>query len=202
MHHPDYVADVTTTIRMKTMNTRALFVTGLAGWLLMTLVWGCDGEDAVAPERGGTYEAALFRTFGGIVAVYSTDGISGTTLCLDNTSYIRINKSDSSYSMRISGTDKVSRTLKILYEDSGSVSLANVTYHKGSGWTLSSWKGEIHFFPLNSLKHSPWHVNFVVVDSPSLSSPFGVELPGASIYMAQNSYLLILGWGTDYFPCT
>ena len=174
------------------MNSRALLMAVLWGSHLVTLVWGCESENGIAPEQIGTYETAVFGTFRTIDASYSTGGTTFTPLYLDSTSYLRINKSDSSYSLRISGIR--SGNLNVLYEDSGSVSLVNVVYHKGSGWTLSAWKGEIHFFPLIDLKHSPWYIQFTVADGYNFQ--LGAEKGGSSIYMAQNSYLIIRGWKT------
>lgn len=139
------------------MKAGTAVVLGLAGLLLANLVSGC--KDPVGPEMT-TYESAVFGTFRYIDAYVSPGG----EVSFDSTSNVYIRKSDGTYSIRLHGTDKRTRTRQISFDETGLASVERVTFTAAQGGNLGYWKGYIQFEPNAALHRGPWVLPFAVSD--------------------------------------
>jgi hypothetical protein len=192
----DYLAEETILGGPK-MKAHTFSMVCLAGLLFMNVLLGCK-ENPVGPEQQATYETAVFGTFRGIWADHTLDGITGSALSLDSTSYIRIEKSDRSYSIRLHGTDKSTGTVDFSFEERGHIQIEDITYTPGGDWKLGYWEGRIVFTPDSAVNYSLWLVEFWVDDYPSVRDILKVH-GNCLIYLGQGrGYLTLHGWRTRY----
>jgi hypothetical protein len=180
------------------MKAHSLSMVCIAGLLLMDLMLGCDSADLVGPPPI-TYETVVFGTFRGIKALISLDGSTFGSLSLDTTSYIHIEKSDMSYSIKLHGTDLKTHTLSVSFEEVGHIQIKDVTYHSAEGYRAAHWDGYIMFTPDTALHRSLWTLLFYVNDSSMSDVELNVSYPeSSSIFLGQDNGYLRLGRWTKY----
>jgi hypothetical protein len=177
------------------MKKTALSILAIGGVLVQGVTMGCNGENPVGPQEQETYEAAVFGTFRGISAFYRGSDSTVLQLDLDSTSYIEIEKSDSSYSMNLHGTDKRWRTLDFSFEEVGQILVRDVSYTAAHGYSIGYWVGRLMFTPDPALRRSPWTLRFTVSDYSTGRKILTVSGNSCSIYLPQeHAYLSLVQW--------
>lgn len=177
------------------MKTMGLSYRAIVVLLLAIPLWGCKSEDTVGPDsQQRTYENAIFGTFHRIDLSYSRTAANwtGMEVALDSTSYLHIEKSDSSYSIKLHGVVVDSQAFPFSFEEVGQIHLMHLEHVSSSDWGVGYWKGAIDFVPEPALGHHPWLIDFSVAEGAGRLSVSGLC---PQIYMADTkANLRICGW--------